>query len=210
MMRCFASAALWLLLICLPATAQGPGSNRDRNPQPAPGASTQALVLAGVPNFHKVDTNLYRSGQPDIAGFRSLVDRYRIRHVISLRSVGRDDSVLLGTDLGLHLRRYPIHAYAVAQEQENIVAALRALRSAIREGPTLVHCEHGSDRTGMIVALYRILYQGWSKQHALREMRDKAFGFHTVWGNIPRFIEGVNVSLLKQQVEARESDHAGE
>jgi protein tyrosine/serine phosphatase len=163
------------------------------------GATTAAP--AKVPNFHQVADKLYRSGQPDIEGFRALADRYGIRTIISLRSVARNDLLLAGSDLRLRLRRFPLHAFVVAHEQDKIVAALRAIRAGVRNGPTLVHCEHGSDRTGLIVALYRILYQGWSKKQALHEMRAKAFGFHTIWGNIPRFIEDVDIGSLKQRVE---------
>ena len=180
------TAALSLLL-ATPAAAQPFGA---------------ALTLAGVPNFHRVDANLYRSGQPDISGFRNLVARYHIGTVVSLRALARDDQLLRGADLPLRLQRFPLHPSAVAAERDKIVAVLRAVRAGMRAGPTLIHCEHGSDRTGMIVALYRILYQGWSKQAALGEMRDKAFGFHAIWGNIPRFIETVDVAELKRQVEA--------
>jgi len=40
---------------------------------------------------------------------------------------------------------------------------------------------------------YRILYQGWSKVAALDEMQNGMFGYHAVWGNIPRFIRRVDV-----------------
>ena len=44
--------------------------------------------------------------------------------------------------------------------------------------PTLVHCLHGEDRTGMVVAAWRILVQGWSPEKAIDEMY--SFGFHRV------------------------------
>ncbi len=36
--------------------------------------------------------------------------------------------------------------------------------------PVLVHCRAGSDRAGVLVALYRIYFQGWSKDDAKRDM----------------------------------------
>ena len=36
--------------------------------------------------------------------------------------------------------------------------------------PVLVHCKNGVDRTGYMVALYRIEKEGWSKERALAEM----------------------------------------
>ena len=37
--------------------------------------------------------------------------------------------------------------------------------------PVFVHCKHGADRTGTMVAFYRILFEGWSKDEAIREMK---------------------------------------
>ena len=41
---------------------------------------------------------------------------------------------------------------------------------------TFVHCEHGQDRTGLIVALYRVKVNGWDKPKSEKEML--ALGFH--------------------------------
>lgn len=43
-------------------------------------------------------------------------------------------------------------------------------------GKIYVHCARGVDRTGMIVATYRILHQGWDRKRAIMEMLDD--GFH--------------------------------
>jgi protein tyrosine/serine phosphatase len=159
-----------------------------------------ATAANDVRNFHKVAANLYRSGQPSEAGFRRLVRQYHIRTVINLRRTGNDEPIAIG--LPLHLQRFSIDAGLVEQERGNVVAALRAMRAGMREGPTLVHCQHGSDRTGLIIALYRILYENKSKPEAVREMRQKALGFNAVWQNIPRFIDKVDVAQLKRAVEA--------
>src|SRR5262249_20318216 len=43
--------------------------------------------------------------------------------------------------------------------------------------PVLIHCKAGLHRTGCLVAVYRMEYQGWSNLQAFREM--KALGFGT-------------------------------
>jgi len=63
-----------------------------------------------------------------------------------------------------------------------------------------LHCQHGADRTGLITALYRIVYQGWSKDQALEEMLQGGFGYHAVWGNIPDYIRNIDSAWLKQAV----------
>jgi protein tyrosine/serine phosphatase len=82
-----------------------------------------------------------------------------------------------------------------------VIEALSQIRRAVKRGPILVHCNHGADRTGLILALYRTLYDGWSKDAAVGEMLRGEFGFHAIWGNIPEFIEKVQVDRLKQLVE---------
>ena len=85
-------------------------------------------------------------------------------------------------------------------EHEDVVGALRTLRLATQQGPTLLHCQHGADRTGLITALYRILYQGWSKDAALDEMQNGDFGYHDMWINIPQFLRDIDIVALKQDV----------
>lgn len=59
-----------------------------------------------------------------------------------------------GTNLNLHW----VKMRAGALTEEHLLKAFRVIRD--REGAILIHCHHGSDRTGAIVAMYRILYQG--------------------------------------------------
>ncbi len=156
-----------------------------------------SIDAVGIPNFHQVATNFYRSAQPDAQGFRTLATQYGVRTVISLRAFNADEPLTRGLDL--HLVRYKMHTWHI--EREDVVGALRSLRSAMKDAPVLLHCQHGADRTGLITALYRILYEGWSKRVAVDEMINGNFGYHAVWGNIPSFIQRVNVEKLRRDVD---------
>jgi len=85
-------------------------------------------------------------------------------------------------------------------ETEDVKLALRFLRIKQAQGPVLLHCQHGADRTGLITALYRIVYQGWSKSRALDEMLHGGFGYHAIWGNIPDYVRDVDTTELKRAV----------
>jgi protein tyrosine/serine phosphatase len=164
------------------------------NARPAEWA--RPIAVAGVPNLHQVSNNFYRSAQPDAQGFKALATQYGVRTVVSLRAFNSDEILTRG--LNLRLVRFKIHTWHI--EREDVIGALRALRRAAKEGPVLLHCQHGADRTGLITTLYRILYEGWSKQSATEEMLQGNFGYHAVWGNIPRYIRNVDVARLKQEI----------
>ena len=154
------------------------------------------LALEGAPNLHQVEKNFFRGAQPDASGFKGLSATHGVRTVISLRAFNADEP--LATGLDLDLKRVRINTWNI--KHKDVVAALQDVRRASRDAPVLLHCQHGADRTGMISALYRILYQGWSKVAALDEMQKGMFGYHAVWGNIPRFIRRVDVAELRRDV----------
>jgi len=154
------------------------------------------VPLEGAPNLHRVEENFFRSAQPDANGFKALASTYGVRTVISLRSFNADEPLAAGLDL--KLVRIRINTWNI--KRADVVAALQNLRRSSREAPVLLHCQHGADRTGMISALYRILYQGWSKVAALDEMQNGMFGYHAIWGNIPRFIRQVDIDELRRDV----------
>jgi protein tyrosine/serine phosphatase len=154
------------------------------------------VSLEGTPNLHRVEDNFFRSAQPDANGFKALASAYGVRTVISLRAFNSDEPLARGLDL--KLVRIRINTWNI--HRADVVAALQNLRRASRDEPVLLHCQHGADRTGMISALYRVLYQGWSKVAALDEMQNGMFGYHAVWGNIPRFIRRIDVEALRRDV----------
>ena len=66
--------------------------------------------------------------------------------------------------------------------------------------PVLVHCRHGSDRTGMMVAIYRIVVEGWTKAQAIDEMVNGGYGYHPVWRNLVRYIDALDVDAIRAEL----------
>lgn len=167
------------------ALADVPVSNR-------PAAWAQPIMLDGVPNFHQVGTNLYRSAQPTAIGMRNLKQK-GIETVVNLRSFHSDRDEIGESGLGYE------HIYMKAwhPEREEVVRFLQIVTNPKRT-PVLVHCQHGADRTGTMCALYRIAVQGWTREEALREMTEGGFGFHEVWKNLPNWIKGLDIESIKR------------
>ena len=177
--------------------AAGPRPEQWANPVPAD---------PGLPNLHRVSASLYRSAQPTAAGFvflgtqPSLANADRpLKTVVSLRAFD-DDAPMVAAPSALRLERIRIKTWH--PENEDLVKFLRIATTPALQ-PVLVHCQHGSDRTGTMVAIYRIAYEGWSKTQATDEMVNGGFGYHPMWQNLRRYIEDLDVDAIKAQVASQ-------
>ena len=182
-----------LALVGGTAYAEAPGLKRE----------VAAAQAAGAPNLWQVAPGLYRSAQPDAQGFAEVAKRYGVRTVVNLRDDTNDGR--FGAR-GLRLVDAPLDAMNLPSGERQIINALRAIRAARKDGAVLVHCEHGADRTGAVIALYRMLYQGWSRSRAITEMIDGPFGFHNVFiftppgRSIRDYVATVDLKRLKDRI----------
>jgi protein tyrosine phosphatase (PTP) superfamily phosphohydrolase (DUF442 family) len=149
------------------------------------------VQLADSDNFFRVTEHLYRSAQPSAKGMRAY-ERFGIQTVINLRGFHSDVDEVRGTELTL--LEIPTHTWD-ADKDEFTINALQAIRDS--EKPVLVHCQHGADRTGLVIAAYRVVEYGWSKAEAVDELRNGGFGFHSIWQNIPEYIEQLDVEKIR-------------
>ncbi|HLD47873.1 MAG TPA: tyrosine-protein phosphatase [Desulfobaccales bacterium] len=179
-------AAAGLLLLTLIGCASTPTANR-------PETWAQPVKLEGVPNLYRVANELYRGDQPSPQGMQNLKE-LGLKTIINLRSFHSDRGEI--GDTGLAYEHITMKAWH--PEEKEAVRFLKIVTDPERT-PVLVHCQHGSDRTGAMIAIYRIAVQGWSKTEAIREMTGGGFGFHYIWSNLPQWIENLDIERLKRQ-----------
>src|SRR5579883_2579096 len=127
----------------------------------------------GVPNFHKVNDNLYRGGQPSREGFQSLA-KLGVKTVVDLRIPDGQSNAekKLVESLGMRYIHIPLHG-GETPTQSDIDRAFAVLLDQA-QWPVFVHCREGKDRTGMIIACYRISHDGWTNIRALAEAKSYA------------------------------------
>ncbi len=164
--------------------------------QSRPAQWAEPIELAGAPNLHRISPMLYRSEQPTAQGMKNL-EKLGIRTIINLRYFNDDDEEAEGTNL--RTERTRILTWRI--DDRHVIEVMRMLNVA-DHGPFLIHCQHGADRTGLMSAMYRILYQGWSKEDALRELTEGGYGYHSMWRNIIRYVESVDVEALRLKIAA--------
>ena len=51
----------------------------------------------------------------------------------------------------------------------------------------------------MVLAVYRVLVEGWSKEEALAEMTGGGFGFHTEFGNLLEYVEELDLEKMRKK-----------
>jgi hypothetical protein len=128
--------------------------------------------LDGFPlrRFDRVDAVVYRSAQPSAEQLRELQRRYGIRTVLKLNSGGEP------VPEGVTLIHHPLSVLKEPTPQQ-----LQEILDAIdhSEKPLLVHCTHGEDRTGLVIALYRLRH-GTATDTAYADMM--RHGFHPYAG----------------------------
>lgn len=167
------------------ATAVQDKSNR-------PESWAQAVDVKGVPNLFQVSDSVYRSAQPNAEGMQNLKDM-GIVTVINLRSFHSDRDEIGATGLAYE------HIYMKAwhPERKEVVRFLQIATDPKRT-PVLVHCQHGADRTGMMIAIYRVVVQNWSREDAIQEMTTGGFGFHPIWSGLPDWIRTLDVESIRK------------
>lgn len=159
---------------------------------PAPVA--EKIILTGFSNLYKVSDSIYRSEQPESAEMKTL-ENFGIKTVLNLRNYHSDNDEALGTSL--ILERIPMRAGKI--DEQDIVQTMKILMHSKK--PLLIHCLHGSDRTGCMVAAYRIIFQNWSKDEAINELRNPVFGYHESWfPNIVKTLQSLNVPEIRSQM----------
>jgi protein tyrosine phosphatase (PTP) superfamily phosphohydrolase (DUF442 family) len=130
-------------------------------------------ILEYEGNLHAVTPGiLYRSAQLNKDETRWAAHEYGIKSVFNLRGAHAgegwyDDEIDAANELGLAHYDYPLSAKRVVTSQQ-IADILDIVRLAPK--PLLIHCKSGSDRSGLVAALYRFAETGASAQEADREL----------------------------------------
>lgn len=135
----------------------------------------QPLVRPGLPNLHRVSPELYRGAQPTAEGMAQL-RALGVRTVVNLRANHSDADKLAGT--GLRYVAIPVTAVGIGDD--HVARFLRVAADPAAQ-PVFVHCQHGADRTGLMVAMYRVAVQGWEREAAIDEMLHGGFRFHGIY-----------------------------
>jgi|SRR5215469_4225031 len=133
-------------------------------------AAAQTQNCSGVGNFHQLNETVYRGAQPSGQGFQNLA-HLGIKTIVDLRESGgrakAEQKIVEAA--GMRYINIPLSGYAAPSDDQ--VAHLLVLLNDKSFGPIFIHCRRGADRTGTIMACYRISHDHWQNQKALEEAK---------------------------------------
>lgn len=122
----------------------------------------------GLPNFHLVNTQLYRGAQPHSVGFLKLKE-LGVKTIINLRA--SDDKAVKekieAEKVGMRYFNIPLER--LGKPSDDQIDEILSIINAKENQPVFIHCHKGQDRTGTVIAIYRITHDQWTAEDALRE-----------------------------------------
>lgn len=162
-------------------------------PQPTPvSPATQAAAVVtpqvserDLPNFHAVTPGLLRGAAPTPEGLEAL-RKMGVKTVIDLRiapkTVAKERAQL--DRMGVHFINLPMSGEPPTDAQ--IQTFLKTIADPAQQ-PVFVHCQHGADRTGTMIGIYREHVVGWPFDRTYKEMRK--YGFNPHWKKLAATVQ---------------------
>src|SRR5215510_5449575 len=161
-------------------------------------AAQQITADVPIARFHQVDEHLYRGAQPTEPGLTRL-HALGIRTILNIRDDGDaavESERRMVESLGMRFVHIPIKDGNIFNwsrqiPTDTVKRFFEVLGSA--PGPVFIHCKRGTDRTGALVAIYRIARNGWDAARALQEANER--GMRPWYRGLRKQIETFDASV---------------
>lgn len=138
------------------------------------------------------EIGIYRGPQPEQESDWLFLKIIGVTQIIKLNTELLNYEKAQCAKLGMELFYSPIPA----SEQILTEPDLQSLRDVVGfiHAGTFIHCEHGEDRTGLVIGLFRVLKQGWSRHDAYKEMLKRGYhpillGLDKAWHDLTKTIK---------------------
>lgn len=163
----------------------------------APAAAAPVAVFApeGIANYGQVSAMLYRGAQPSTSGYESL-KKFGVTTVVDFRNEKDEIAGERAAVEGLGMKFMSIPWSGSDMPNNAQVNSFLQLVNADPKQKIFVHCREGKDRTGVMVAAYRMAYQNWTPEKAIQEMYSYHY-HHFLLPHLQRYVEGFPKALIQ-------------
>ena len=140
---------------------------------------TDTRPAVRIKRFCRVNASYYRGADPNRQDYESLA-AIGIRTIIDLKQDGIAAEAAIVQRLGMRFESIPMSSTSAPSEQ--VVAQFLTIVTDPANEPVFVHCEGGTDRTGVLTAIYRMTHDGWTAKRAVQEMRRYGYNSQIIAG----------------------------
>ncbi len=187
-----ARAVLVLSLCFLLAGASAPALPIPPVPRPSEWATRVDGTC--VANLYRIEDGLYRGAQPTAKGFQELA-ALGVQSVLNVAGGPGDDAYV--EKGSLRLFHVPMSAFGLRDDR--VLEALKIMADP-HNRPLLIHCQQGADRTGAMVALYRVVVQGWTAEKAVEEMTRGGYHHSALWKDLETYVLKADAAAIRRKL----------
>jgi tyrosine-protein phosphatase SIW14 len=204
--RCLRWLCAISLVVFIPALDGGLSQTKKETQAPAVRAIGRKLNEDGVRNFGEVTPALYRGGLVSESGIKALK---KLGMNVIIDTHANDIAEQAEAEkLGMKYVAIPWHC---PRPHDEVFAKFLQVVHENKGKKIFVHCRLGDDRTGMMVAAYRMAEEGWTADEAMSEMR--SFGFtkshHLICPGLARYEKSFPKRLKNDPAFAQERERHG-
>lgn len=154
-----------------------------------------------LPNFHKVNDRLYRGAQPQKGGLKILAT-LGVKTILNLRGEDENTQVEQKEAKELGLTYYALPMGGLSRPTDQQVEQALAIINNPENGAVFVHCKHGADRTGVVIACYRMRQENQTAEQAKEEA--EKHGMSWVQVGMKRYIADYHRKLSREKQTSTE------
>jgi tyrosine-protein phosphatase SIW14 len=145
--------------------------------------STQIFANSNgiITNFAKVNEGIYRGARLTSTEAVQYLKSLKVKNIINLQGGDLDSDIgiiipwaepgerpeniakekVTALSLGLGFFHSPLNSLEpITRDEDRAIDEVLTFMHDENNQPIFIHCEHGADRTGLLVALYRVKYEG--------------------------------------------------
>ncbi len=148
-----------------------------------------------IPNFYRVNDDLYRGGHPTEKGIKELKS-LGVKTVLSLEEnsdkLTEEKHIVL--ESGIDFYNIPLSIYKRPGDKQ-VIRFLEIVLNKDKQ-PVFIHCSNGRDRTGTMIAMYRVVVEGLSIKNAYKEAKQYGFWPYRGDAELKNFIHQLKDKII--------------